>query len=66
MYCYNNVFLLIFIISFSSFEVIVLLLGVKVMTFVLCPMLRCQEIVNDWNAIKSSALSLNTGMVLCD
>ena len=38
------------IILFSSFEVIVLRLGDKVMTFVLYPLFRFPEIVNDWNA----------------
>ena len=33
----------------SSFEVIVLILGGKVMTFVLKPLLRSQEIVKNWN-----------------
>ena len=34
---------------FSSFEVIVLILGGKVMTFVLYPLLRSQGIVKHWN-----------------
>ena len=34
---------------FSSFEVIVLILGGKVMTFVLYPLLRPQGIVKIWN-----------------
>ena len=34
---------------FSSFEVIVLILGGKVMTFVLYPLLRSQRIVKNWN-----------------
>ena len=38
------------IIFFSSFEVFLLLLGIKVMTFVLYPLFRSQEIVKDWNA----------------
>ena len=41
------------IISVSSFEVIVLLLGVKLLTFVLYPLLRFQEIVKDRNATES-------------
>ena len=41
------------IIFFSSFEVIVLLLGVKAMTFVLYPLFRFQEIVKDWNTSES-------------
>ena len=41
------------IISFSSFEVIVLLLGVKLPTFVLYPLLRFQYIVKDRNATES-------------
>ena len=44
-----------FIIYFSSFEVIVLLLGVKVMTFVLYPMFRFQAIVKNWNTTESFA-----------
>ena len=42
-----------FIISISSFEVIVLLLSVKVMTFVLYPVFRFPEFVKDWNATES-------------
>ena len=40
------------IISLSSFEVVVLLLDGKVMTFVLYPppLFRFQKIVKDWNA----------------
>ena len=34
---------------FSSFEVIVLILGGKVMTFVFYPLLRSQGIVKNWN-----------------
>ena len=34
---------------FSSFEVIVLILGGKVMTFVLYPLLRFKGIVKNWN-----------------
>ena len=34
---------------FSSFEIIVLILGGKVMTFVLYPLLRSQGIVKNWN-----------------
>ena len=37
------------IMFFSSFEVIVLILGGKVMTFVLYPLLRSQGIVKDCN-----------------
>ena len=40
---------------FSPFEDIVLLLSVKVTTFVLYPMFRFQEIVKDLNAIESFA-----------
>ena len=40
---------------FSSFEVIVLFLGGKVMTFVLYPLVRFQEIVKVWNAAESFA-----------
>ena len=40
---------------FSSFEVIVLLLDGKVMTFVLNPLIKFQEIVKDWNATDSFA-----------
>ena len=39
----------------SSFEVIVLLLGVKVVTFVLYPLFRFQEIVKDWIPSESFA-----------
>ena len=42
-----------FIIFFSSFEVIVFLLGVKVVNFVIYPLLRFWEIVKDWNATES-------------
>ena len=38
---------------FSSFEVIVFLLGGKVMTFVLYPLFRFQEIVKQWHATES-------------
>ena len=38
------------IMFFSSFEVIVLLLDGKVMTFVLYPLIKFKEIVKDWNA----------------
>ena len=38
------------IISFSSFEDIVLVLGAKLPTFVLYPLLRFQDIVKDRNA----------------
>ena len=38
----------------SSFEVIVLLLDVEVMTF-LYPLLRFQAILKDWNATESFA-----------
>ena len=41
------------IMFFSSFEVIVLLLDGKVMTFVLYPLIKFQEIVKDWNATDS-------------
>ena len=41
------------IIFFSSFEVIVILFGGKVLTFVLYPLLRFQEIVKDLNATES-------------
>ena len=41
---------------FSSFKVIVLLLDGKVMTFVLHPFLKFQEIVKDWNETDSFAL----------
>ena len=34
---------------FSSFEVIVLILGGKVMTFVFYPLLGSQGIVKNWN-----------------
>ena len=34
---------------FSSFEVIVLILGGNVMTFVLYPLLRSQGIIKNWN-----------------
>ena len=34
---------------FSSFEVIVLILGGKVMTFIFYPLLRSQGIVKNWN-----------------
>ena len=34
---------------FSSFEVIVLIFGGKVMTLVLYPLLRSQGIVKNWN-----------------
>ena len=34
---------------FSSFEVIVFILGGKVMIFVLYPLLRSQGIVKNWN-----------------
>ena len=44
-----------FIISFSSFEVIVLLLGAKVMIFVFYPLFGFQKIVKCWNATKSFA-----------
>ena len=40
---------------FSSFEVIVLLLAGKVMTFVSYPLIKFQEIVKDWNATDSFA-----------
>ena len=43
------------IIFFSSFEVIVLLLGVNVMTFVLYPLFMLLEIVKDWNATEPFA-----------
>ena len=43
------------IMIFSSFEVIVLLLGDKVMTFVLYPLFRSQEIVKYWKATESFA-----------
>ena len=38
-----------FVIFFSSYEVIVFVLYVKVMTFVLYPLFWFQEIVKDWN-----------------
>ena len=41
------------IISFSSFEVIVLILGFKLLTFVFYPLLRFQDIVKDRNATES-------------
>ena len=41
------------IISFSSFEAIVLLLGVKLLTFILYPLLKFQDIVKDRNATES-------------
>ena len=44
------------IMFFSSFKVIVLLLDGKVMTFVLHPFLKFQEIVKDWNETDSFAL----------
>ena len=43
------------IIFSSSVEVIVLLLGVKVITFVLYPLFRFQEMVKDGNATESFA-----------
>ena len=43
------------IMFFSSFEVIVLLLDGKVMTFVLYPLIKFQDIVKDWNATDSFA-----------
>ena len=43
------------IMFFSSFEVIVLLLDGKVMTFVLNPLIKFQEIVKDWNATDAFA-----------
>ena len=43
------------IIIFSSWEVIVLLLDGKVMTFVLYPLIKFQEIVKDWNLKDSFA-----------
>ena len=36
-------------VFFSSLEVIVLILGGKVMTFVFYPLLRSKEIVKNWN-----------------
>ena len=47
---------------FSSFEVIVLILGGKVMTFVLYPLLRSQGIVK--TGIRQNNLCLN--VLLCD
>ena len=38
---------------FSSFEVIVLLFGVKAITFVLYPLFRFLKIVRDWNTTES-------------
>ena len=43
------------ILLFSSFEVIVLLLYGKVMTFVLYPLIKFQEIIKDWNTTDSFA-----------
>ena len=43
------------IMFLSSFEVIVLLLDGKVMTFVSYPLIKFQEIVKDWNATDSFA-----------
>ena len=43
------------IMFFSSFEVIVLLLDSKVMTFVLYPLIKFKEIVKDLNATYSFA-----------
>ena len=43
------------IMFFSSFKVIVLLLNGKVLTFVLYPLIKFQEIVKDWNATDSLA-----------
>ena len=43
------------IMFFCSFEVIVLLLDGKVMTFVLYPLIKFQEIVKDSNATDSFA-----------
>ena len=40
---------------FSSFEVIVILLDGKVMTFVLFPLIKFQEIVKYWNLTDSFA-----------
>ena len=40
---------------FSSFEVIVLILGGKVMTFVFNPLLRSQGIVKNWNSTEEFA-----------
>ena len=40
---------------FYSTELIVLLLGGKVMTFVLYPLFSFREIVKDWNATESFA-----------
>ena len=50
-----------FIISLYSIEVIVLLLGVKVMTFVLYPMFWFQEIVKYCNATESFAFEDGIG-----
>ena len=43
------------VMFFSSFKVTVLLLDGKVMTFVLYPLIKFQEIVKDWNATDSFA-----------
>ena len=48
----NSIDILVF---FSSFEVIVLLLDGKVMTFVLYPLIKFQEFVKDYNATNSFA-----------
>ena len=43
------------VMFFSSFELIVLLLDGKVMTCILYPLIKFQEIVEDWNATDSFA-----------